>query len=178
MLQSFLFNLADHRRKQGQRYQLGHILLFTVLAMLSQADSYRKIAAFMAFHYPTLDDYFKLGWKQPPAYSTIRNIINGISSQEFEQGFRQYSQKLATSEAEVRLIHCDGKALRGSFDHFQDQPAVHLLSALLGDSQIILAHEELTGKGQEISAVQTLLQQLGLTGHIFTLDALHCQKKP
>jgi hypothetical protein len=28
MLQSFLFAIKDHRRKQGQRYQLGQILFF------------------------------------------------------------------------------------------------------------------------------------------------------
>jgi len=58
MLRSFLFSLLDHCRKQGQRYQLGHILLFTLLAMLSQADSYRKIAVFIAVHYATLNHYF------------------------------------------------------------------------------------------------------------------------
>jgi len=26
MLEGFLFKIKDHRRKQGQRYQLGHIL--------------------------------------------------------------------------------------------------------------------------------------------------------
>lgn len=37
MLESFLFKVKDYRRKQGQRYKLGHILLFTILAMLSGA---------------------------------------------------------------------------------------------------------------------------------------------
>jgi len=50
MLESFLFKIKDHRRKQGQRYQLGHILLFAVLAMLCDADSYRKIYAFIKCH--------------------------------------------------------------------------------------------------------------------------------
>ncbi|MBC8264740.1 MAG: transposase family protein, partial [Anaerolineales bacterium] len=42
MLQSFLFKIKDHRRKQGRRYQLGHILLFSIFAILSGATSYRK----------------------------------------------------------------------------------------------------------------------------------------
>jgi hypothetical protein len=35
MLQSFLFKIKDHRRAQGRRYLLGHILLFSILAILS-----------------------------------------------------------------------------------------------------------------------------------------------
>ena len=29
MLESFLFQIVDHRRGQGRRYELGHILLFS-----------------------------------------------------------------------------------------------------------------------------------------------------
>ena len=52
MLQSFLFEIKDHRRKQGLRYQQGYILLFSILAILSGAVSYRKIHQFIVNHYP------------------------------------------------------------------------------------------------------------------------------
>jgi hypothetical protein len=51
VLKSFLFKVKDHRRKQGRRYELGHILLFTILAILSGADSYRKVQKFIVTHY-------------------------------------------------------------------------------------------------------------------------------
>ncbi len=31
-------------------------------------------------------------------------------------------------------------------------------------------------KANEIPAVQTLIETLGLTGRVFTIDAMHCQK--
>ena len=55
MLISFLAKIKDHRRKQGQRYQLDHILLFSILAILSGATSYRKIQAFVVNHYETFN---------------------------------------------------------------------------------------------------------------------------
>jgi hypothetical protein len=176
MLQSFLFKVKDHRRKQGQRYQLGHILFFSILAILSGADSYRKVQKFMVTHYDRLDEIFDLNWKRMPAYTSIRDIIQGTSGTELEQSFRQYSQVLAESEAEKRFIGCDGKVLRGSFDHFQDQKAVQILSAFVSDSQMILAHEEMATKTNEIPTAQALMEGLGLSGYIFTFDALHCQK--
>jgi len=34
----------------------------------------------------------------------------------------------------------------------------------------------ITGKSNESPAAQAMIAELGLTGHLFTLDALHCQK--
>ena len=176
MLESFLFKVTDHRRKQGRRYQLGHILLFTILAILSGADSYRKVQKFIVAHYDKLDEIFELDWKRMPAHTTIRDIIQGTSGQELEQSFRQYSENLAENDDEKLYIGCDGKVLRGSFDHFQDQKAVQILSAFMNNSHIILAHEEIATKTNEIPTAQALMKELGLSGYIFTFDALHCQK--
>ncbi|MEN9430971.1 MAG: hypothetical protein RJA86_1830 [Pseudomonadota bacterium] len=40
-------DIPDQRTREGRRYDLPHILLFTLLAMLSGADSYRKVASFI-----------------------------------------------------------------------------------------------------------------------------------
>ena len=176
MLESFLFKITDHRRKQGRRYELRHILLFTILAILSGADSYRKVQKFIVTHYDTLNEIFDLKWKRMPAHTTIRDIIQGTSGTELEQSFRQYSQVLVESDDHKQFIGCDGKVLRGSFDHFKDQKAVQILSAFVSHNQIILAHEEIATKTNEIPTAQTLMKELGLSGCIFTFDALHCQK--
>jgi len=177
MLKGFLFKVKDHRRKQGRRYELGHILFFSILAILSVADSYRKIQQFMVVHYDTLNPIFDLNWERMPAYTTIRDIIQGTSGAELEQSFRQYSQVLAENGGEKRFIGGDGKVLRGSFDHFKDQKAIQILSVFLSHSQIILAHEEIATKTNEIPTTQRLMTVLGLSGYIFTFDALHCQEK-
>ena len=176
MLKSFLFKVKDHRRKQGRRYELGHILLFTILAILSGADSYRKVQKFIVVHYETLNDIFDLNWKRMPAHTSLREIIQGTSGAELEQSFRQYSAVLADKNGQHQFIGCDGKVLCGSFDRFQDQKAVQILSAFASDSQIILAHAEIATKTNEIPTAQMLLEELGLSGYIFTFDALHCQK--
>ena len=176
MLESFLFKVKDHRRKQGRRYELGHILLFTILAILSGADSYRKVQKFIVAHYDTLNESFDLNWKRMPAHTSIRDIIQGTSGTELEHSFRQYSAVLTEKDEPEQVIGCDGKVLRGSFDRFQGQKAVQILSAFASDSQIILAHEEIAIKTNEIPTAQTLMEELGLSGYIFTFDALHCQK--
>ena len=76
----------------------------------------------------------------------------------------------------IKTISLDGKVIRGSFDNFKDQKAIQIFSALL-NTNIILAHEEIEAKTNEIPVAQKFFESLGVKGHIFTLDALHCQKK-
>jgi predicted transposase YbfD/YdcC len=177
MLQSFLFQIKDHRRPQGRRYQLGHILLFSILAISSNATSYRKVHVFIKCHYETLDKTFGLNWKRLPAYTTLRDIIQGTLSDELEKSFREYSEFLASSNTEKRFVSFDGKVLRGSFDHFQDQKAIQVLSAFLTGCGIILAHEEIARKTNEIPTAQELMTELGISNCIFTFDAINCQEK-
>lgn len=177
MLESFLFKIQDHRRAQGRRYEQRYILLFAVLAILSGATSYRKIERFISGNYTKLDDIFDLQWKRRPAYTTIRDIIQNTSGAELEKCFREYSASLSTESETTQFIGCDGKVLRGSFDHFEDQKAIQILSAFLTDGHLILAHEEIEAKTNEIPTAQQLMSQLGLSGYVYTFDAIHCQKK-
>jgi len=186
MLLTTLQAIADHRRAQGRMYDLPHILLLSILAMLSQADSYRKIALFIKIHFPTLRDEFGLKWKKPPGYTTIRNVIQGTNSDELEKAFRSYSKALLESvrsldtspEERPLILACDGKTLRGSFDHFQDKKAIQVLSVFATDEQIILAHEDIEDKKtNEIPRMQKMIKALGLENCLFTADAMNCQKK-
>ena len=74
-------------------------------------------------------------------------------------------------------LACDGKTLRGSFDHLQDQRAAQILSVFAHEEQLILAHEDITEKSNEIPAFQSLIKELALEKKLFTMDAMHTQKK-
>src|SRR3954467_13666884 len=49
-LLSALSEVPDPRRPQGRRYPLAHLLLFSVLAVLAGATSYRGILTFIGVH--------------------------------------------------------------------------------------------------------------------------------
>ncbi len=51
-----------------------------------------------------------------------------------------------------------------------------MMSALRHVDQIVLAHLMVAEKSNEIPAAPELIEALGLTGCLFTLDAEHCQK--
>lgn len=176
-LLSLLSDIPDHRRGQGKLYQLAHILLFSILAMVSGANSYRGVHTFMKVHRADLNKAFGLRWKRAPAYTAIRYILQRLKGEHVETAFRAHAQTLNLSAtSRTRIVALDGKALKGSFDAFNDTKAKEILGALAADSALVLAHIEIDGKSNEIPAVQKLLGELGLAGCIVTCDALHCQK--
>ena len=51
-----------------------------------------------------------------------------------------------------------------------------MLCAFTVETALVLAHIEIDEKSNEIPAVQKLLQEIDVAGHIVTCDAMHCQK--
>lgn len=180
MLLDYLSKISDSRRQQGQLYKLPYVLLFSILAVLCGATSYRKIQRFIHAHREQLNNVFGLRWKRAPAHTSIRYIIHGLEAENVEPFFREYSQALSIdneTNPEQQYIAIDGKQLRGSFEPFEDRKAAHLLSAFCQGDQLILGHLETEEKSNEIPAVQRLIMELGLIHCVLTLDARHCQKK-
>jgi hypothetical protein len=74
----------------------------------------------------------------------------------------------------------DGKAIGGTLKHQPDsrQDFVNLVSVFACQQKMVLANAKLVNsKESEIPVVRQLVETLGLKGIVFTLDALHCQKK-
>jgi DDE_Tnp_1-associated len=155
------------------------VLLFSILAIVTGANSYRGIRTFIKTHRKRLNEVFKIAWKRPPAHTAIRYILQGLKAADVEKTFREHAAELngRAAPAGTRIIALDGKALKGSFDAFNDAKAGQILSAFAADTALVLAHIEIDEKSNEIPAAQKLLEELDVAGHVLTLDAMHCQKK-
>ena len=177
-LLSALEAITDQRRAQGRRYPLPHLLLLSVLAVLAGATSYRGTVVFIAVHRERLNAVFGVRLRRAPAVNTLRNLFQALDPADLEAAFRRHARHLgaAAPPAGRRVIALDGKTLRRSFDHLHDQTAAHVLSAFATDAALILAHHEVPAAPDEIPAAQALIEALGVTGVLFTADALHCHK--
>jgi hypothetical protein len=177
-LLSALSGIPDPRRSQGRRYPLPHLLLFSVLAVLAGATSYRGILTFIGVHRERLNATFGTRLRRAPAVNTLRNLFLALDPADLETAFRRHARGL--HEAAPRpgrpVVALDGKTLRRSFDHLHDRAAAHVLSAFASEAALILAHREVPSVPDEVPAVPALVAELGLTGALLTADALHCQK--
>lgn len=173
-----LQEVPDPRRAQGKRYPLPYLLVFTVLALLSGAKSYRGIIRFLEQRREHLNRHFGVALRRAPAVNTLRTVLQSLEAEALEAAFRRHAKALLAQRegGGPSVIALDGKTLRGSFDHLNDKKAAQVLTAFACDAAIVLAHTQIDEKSNEIPAAQRMIQELGLTGVILTADAMHCQK--
>ncbi len=177
-LLEILREIPDLRRAEGKRFDLSTVLLYSVLAMVAGANSYRQMHEFIRIHRQLLNEAFGLDLRYSPSYTGLRLILRGVDPAALETAFRRHAATVAKPPTTDGLtaVAVDGKTLRGSFDAFCDRKAAHMMSALRHADQIVLAHLMVAEKSNEIPAAPELIEALGLTGCLFTLDAEHCQK--
>jgi len=146
--------------------------------MVAGANSYRQMHEFIRIHRQLLNEAFGLELRYSPSYAGLWLILRGVNPAALETAFRRHASTVAPPPATEGLtaIAVVGKTLRGSFDAFGDRKAAHMMSALRHADQIVLAHLMVAEKSNEIPAAPELIEVLGLTGCLFTLDAEHCQK--
>ena len=131
-LASCLASIPDRRRAEGKMYGQVGVILFSIIAMLSGARSYRQIHALLDRRLAILNAAFpQAALRRAPAYTSVRGILQRLDPAELEQAFRRHADGLDRScaAAPSRFIAIDGKTLRQSFDAFADRKAAHVLSA-------------------------------------------------
>jgi hypothetical protein len=171
-------SIPDRRRAEGKRFELATVLLYSVLAMVAGANSYRQVHEFILVHRQRLNEAFGLQLRYSPSYTGLRLIIRGVDPAALETAFRRHASSVAPPPKGMTAVAIDGKTLRGSFDAFADRKAAHMMSAFRQADQIVLGHLMVEEKSNEIPAAPALIEALGLKGCLFTLDAEHCQKNP
>ena len=108
--------IPDPRRRQGRRYPLAHLLLFSVLAVLAGVTSYRGILVFITVHRERLNAVFGTTLRRAPAVNTLRALLQALDPAALEAAFRQHAQALVQQrphEVEGQMLD-DVKAGHGA----------------------------------------------------------------
>ncbi len=178
-LQEAFAQVPDPRGSRGKRYPVATFLILLLLATMSGYRGYRGLERFMDRHRQTLSH--RLGLSRPalPDYSTLRRFMKQID-------FHQVAAVLMTWMQEVQWLQpgddcaIDGKSLANTLVHHQDaqQNFVNVVSVFQLRQGLVVAQQVFeNGRESEIGVVQSLIEQLQVTGIVFSLDALHLQKK-
>jgi len=174
--------LEDPRRKAGQRHQQEFMLLIVLFATMSNYLGYRAIGDFAKKHKEELIALFKPKKARIPSFSTIRRFLKSINIEEFKEIYKWWLQEIITSKnaeessPSSNYYPIDGKAVRGA-NKASKTDHVHLVSIFSAFKQVVVDSAKVDAKSNEIPCVQELIAASDLKGVIFTLDALHCQKK-
>lgn len=172
--------LNDSRRAQGKRHPLSFALLIVLLATMSGYFGYRAIEDFLEKHNDCLIDLFAPEKDRIPSYSTVRRILMAIDFDDFTQIYKEWLSRYWSEQHESTVSKwcgVDGKALRGTVENTDPNAYTHLVSIFSSFDQIVLDAGKVQDKSNEIPLVQELIKNSDLKNVVFTLDALHCQKK-
>ena len=169
-----LDELEDKRKDINKEYELLDIVFLTMAAVASGAQGWKDIHLF---------GKSKLSWLRQfrpfisgiPTRHSIGRIIRGISAEALMHCFAQWIHQQRDSNG-AQHIAFDGKTLRGSGRN-KHKDALHLMSALVVDSGLMLYQSESMGKKNEIKTMQAMLDVIPLKGHVISADAMHCQTK-
>jgi len=166
--------LEDPRRASGRRYTLVSVMKLLLSGLLCGRKSLAQIVLWGRSLPPkTLES---LGFNRTiPCVATLSNLLRRLPIQQVERALSTYTLQGKSLLEPGSHIALDGKTLRAS--HHEGVPLVHLLSALITQTQAVLGQLRMEEGENEISAALRLLEQLNLQGSIVTGDAIFAQKK-
>jgi DDE_Tnp_1-associated/Transposase DDE domain len=175
-----LMSLPDCRQRRGRRHDQASILALAICAVLCGARSYVAIAEWAG--HCRQNFLRRLGCRKdpqshrytPPSEPTIRRVLQGIDAEQVDAGLASWLRSLNGGQV-GSAVAIDGKTLRGARRASGSQ--VHLLSAVLHGTGVVIGQCEVEEKSNEIPAASQLLAPMELGGVTVTADALHTQRE-
>lgn len=177
---SFLKKVNDPRSSSGKRHPLWLILLLVILGLMFGYLGYRDLETFAKSHQKLIVKTFHLTLERLPSYSTIRRAMMLVKTSELVESFNQGASQLATPNDLNDWVSIDGKCLRSTCKNSNNnsQDFVSIVSLFSQTSGLVLRLQNFHNKkSSEIRQVQELVRAYPISGQVFTLDALHCQKE-
>lgn len=111
-----------------------------------------------------------------PSADTFRRVMAALDPKEFHRCFMQWMVTLAGG-TKGKLVAIDGKTMRGTLARAAGKTAIHMVSAWLGENNLVLGQMMTEAKSNEITAIPQLLELIDVKGSTVTIDAMGCQTK-
>jgi len=169
----YLTFVIDTRQASKVQHKMSDIIALVFFALLSNASEWVAIEIFGKEHEKFLRRYLKLE-NGIPSHDTIQRVFAMVSS-EFLKNFQKlWNEMLNSDEGEKvkKILAIDGKTQRGNGN--KNQTANHIVSAV-DENGFCLGECRVNEKSNEITAIPELLDNLNITGHIITTDAMGTQ---
>lgn len=168
-------NMPDPRRS-NRRHKLSDILTIALFAIVCGADDWVAVQMYGRCKREWLETFLDLP-HGIPSHDTFSDVFARLDPEAFEHCFQEWVAAVVELSG-GKLVAIDGKSLRRSFEKGWDKSGMaHMVSAFVEANRMVLAQVKTDGKGQELSAMEKLLDILDLEGAVVSIDALGCQKQ-
>ena len=169
------FRSIQDPRASNRKHKIQDILAISLCAVLCGAEGWEDIEEFGRSNEKWFCSFLELR-KGIPSHDTISRLFMLIDPEEFGRMFIEWVKGFREEQL-PQGVSIDGKTLRSSFDKAAGKSPIHMVSAWAHESGMVLGHQKIHDKSNEIVAIPQLIALLDLKGCTVTIDAMGCQKK-
>lgn len=176
-LQTFLSELPDYRRKQGQRYSQTDILVMILMGYIGGYYSGQSLSRYFKNNEDEFVSIFNLSHGVPGA-TRINTFLKSLNFKSLNDAVFRWADQYF--EEDEKWVSIDGKALRHTLTNRNStkQDLLNLIGAFTQKSGLTLSYKKQNfNKGYEPATARELIKSFKEKGYILTLDAIHSEKK-
>lgn len=179
-LQELLECLPDPRRREGKRHSIGTVMMICIMAVVSGCTGYRAIGSFIRSNKDDIIKYLAIEKKRVPGFSTVRRVLISLNTEAFKAILQAWKSDFSQHEQVLRFIHVDGKSSSGTVEHPNEsnQDFINTVSFYFDENREVIARQSYyQQRNNEVDVVYNLLRDNFYINLLYTMDALHAQKK-
>lgn len=169
-----LEQIRDTRNPLRIVYPLKLVLLVAIVAAMFGKTSCGEVAEMWKASRPVFEKFYPDYPKSDISHDTVRLLIEMIGKQGHANLIEEYAKKLV-DKLERRIVAVDGQAVKASRNEEDRRP--YFLNVYDADSEVILTHELIGAKSNEIAYAAEVVSRLDIEGAIVTCDAMNTQRK-
>src|SRR3954462_4480697 len=169
-------DLADPRRRHGQRHRLLDVIVIALCAVIAGSDTWQEAEPFAQRRRDWLARFLSLD-SGVPSHDTFERVFDRLDPLALQRCLLSWltalTDGLGIGGGHVAI---DGKTARHSGSPARGIKALHLVSAWATEHSLTLGQVATEEKSNEITAIPQLLELLDREGALVTIDAMACQK--
>jgi predicted transposase YbfD/YdcC len=171
-MKTHLARIHDPRRKWGNlRHKLVDMLVIALCAVIIGEDEFEVMEEWAQAREEWLRSFLELP-NGIPDKDTFRRLFARIEPQGLLRNLNAWLNP--SMEPGGREVNMDGKTVRGSGEQ-GGREALHIVSAWVGEQDLVLGQLATEEKSNEITAIPQVLDMIDIKGDVVTIDAMGCQ---
>ena len=162
---------------EGYKYSISETAVIIILGLVCGLENVSQIHQWASAERTRefLKNHFNI--EHIPCYYWMTCLLKLIVPESLTRCFTCWVESTLPSGKKGMTISFDGKTIRSTVKDGSKKSPLHIVSAQLAEKGITFGQKAVDEKSNEIPAVQSLLEELDVSGCIVVADALNCQKK-